>query len=53
MNTADFSFFGGRGWRYDRGAAVGIEILENSMAETEQFAKDYVDCEGKDVDKIA
>ena len=29
-------------------AAVGFEILENSLAEAEQFAKDYVDCEGKE-----
>ena len=28
-------------------AAVGFEILENSLAEAEQFAKDYVDCEEK------
>lgn len=28
-------------------AAVGFEILENSLAEAEQFAKDYVECEGK------
>lgn len=27
-------------------AAVGFEILENSLAEAEQFAKDYVECEG-------
>lgn len=25
-------------------AAVGFEILENSLAEVEQFAMDYVDC---------
>ena len=29
-------------------AAVGFEILENSFAEAEQFAKDFVDCEGKE-----
>lgn len=29
-------------------AAVGFEILENSLAEAEQFAKDFVDCEGKE-----
>ena len=29
-------------------AAVGFEILENSLAEAEQFAKDYVECEGKE-----
>lgn len=28
-------------------AAVGFEILENSLAEAEQFAKDYVECEEK------
>ena len=28
--------------------AVGFEILENSLAEAEQFAKDYVECEGKE-----
>lgn len=27
-------------------AAVGFEILENSLAEAEQLAKDYVECEG-------
>lgn len=29
-------------------AAVGFEILENSLAEAEQFAKDYVECERKE-----
>lgn len=29
-------------------AAVGFEILEDSLAEAEQFAKDFVDCEGKE-----
>lgn len=28
-------------------AAVGFEILENSLAEAEQLAKDFIDCEGK------
>lgn len=28
-------------------AAVGFEILENSLAEAKQFAKDYVECEEK------
>lgn len=28
-------------------AAVGFEILENSLAEAVQFAKDYVECEEK------
>lgn len=31
-------------------AAVGFEILENSFAEAVQFAKDYIDCEGKFID---
>lgn len=31
---------------YNFSAAVGFEILENSLAEAEQFAKDYVECEG-------
>ena len=29
-------------------AAVGFEILENSLAEAEQLAKDFVECEGKE-----
>lgn len=28
-------------------AAVNFELLENSISEVEQFAKDYVDCEVK------
>ena len=28
-------------------AAVGFEILEDSFAEAVQFAKDFIDCEGK------
>ena len=28
-------------------AAVGFEILEDSLAEVKQLAKDYIDCEGK------
>lgn len=28
-------------------AAVGFEILENSFTEAVQFAKDFVECEGK------
>ena len=28
-------------------AAVGFEILEDSLAEVEQLAKDFIDCEGK------
>ncbi|WP_443719087.1 hypothetical protein [Ruminococcus bicirculans (ex Wegman et al. 2014)] len=31
-------------------AAVGFEILEDSLAEAVQFAKDYIDCEGKFID---
>ena len=27
-------------------AAVGFEILENSLAEAKQLAKDFIDCEG-------
>lgn len=33
-------------------AAVGFEILENSLAEAEQLAKDFVECEGKEYLKI-
>lgn len=29
-------------------AAVGFEILEDSLAEAEQLAKDFVECEGKE-----
>lgn len=29
-------------------AAVGFELLENSIDEVEQFAKDYIDCEEKE-----
>ena len=28
--------------------AMGFEILEDSLVETGQFVKDYVDCEGKE-----
>ena len=31
-------------------AAVGFEILEDSLAEAVQLAKDYIDCEGKFID---
>ena len=31
-------------------AAVGFEILENSLAEAEQLVKDFIDCEGKFID---
>lgn len=33
-------------------AAVGFEILENSLAEAVQFAKDFVECEGKEYLKV-
>lgn len=29
-------------------AAVDFELLESSISEVEQFAKDYVDCEEKE-----
>ena len=35
---------------YNFSAAVGFEILENSLAEAKQLAKDYIDCEGKFID---
>ena len=31
-------------------AAVGFEILEDSLAEAEQLAKDFIDWEGKFID---
>ena len=31
-------------------AAVGFEILEDSLAEAEQLAKDFINCEGKFID---
>ena len=31
-------------------AAVGFEIQEDSLAEAEQLAKDFIDCEGKFID---
>ena len=31
-------------------AAVGFEILEYSLAEAEQLAKDFIDCEEKFID---
>ena len=33
-------------------AAVGFEILEDSFAEAVQFAKDFIDCEGKEYLKV-
>ena len=35
---------------YNFSAAVGFEILEDSLAEAEQLAKDFVECEGKFID---
>ena len=32
---------------YNFSAAVGFEILEDSLAEAEQLAKDFIDCENK------
>lgn len=32
-------------------AAVGFEILEDSLAEAKQLAKDLIDCEGKEYRK--
>ena len=34
-------------------AAVGFEILDDSFAEAVQFAKDFVECEGKEYQKTA
>ncbi len=33
-------------------AVVDFEILENSLSEAEQFAKDYIDCEEKEYKRI-
>ena len=33
-------------------AAVGFEILEDSLAEAVQFAEDFVECEGKEYLKV-
>lgn len=33
-------------------AAVDFELLESSISEVEQFAKDYVDCEEKEYKRI-
>lgn len=33
-------------------AAVGFEILENSLAEAVQFAKDFVECKWKEYLKV-
>ena len=33
-------------------AAVNFELLENSISEVEQFAKDYIDCEKKEYQRM-
>ena len=33
-------------------AAVDFELLEDSISEAEQFAKDYIDCEEKEYKRI-
>lgn len=33
-------------------AAVNFELLENSISEVEQFAKDYIDCEEKEYQRM-
>lgn len=33
-------------------AAVNFELLKNSIEEAEQFAKDYIDCEEKDYQRM-
>lgn len=33
-------------------AAVGFELLKNSIEEAEQFAKDYIDCEEKEYQRM-
>ena len=33
-------------------AAVNFELLEDSISEAEQFAKDYIDCEEKEYKRI-
>ena len=33
-------------------AAVDFELIKNSIDEVEQFAKDYIDCEEKEYQKI-
>lgn len=33
-------------------AAVGFELLGSSISETEQFAKDYIDCEEKEYQRM-
>ena len=33
-------------------AAVGFELIKNSISEAEQFAKDYIDCEEKEYQRM-
>ena len=33
-------------------AAVDLELVKNSLAEAEQFAKDYIDCEEKEYQRM-
>lgn len=33
-------------------AAVDFELVKNSLAEVEQFAKDYIDCEEKEYQRM-
>lgn len=33
-------------------AAVGFEMIKNSISEAEQFAKDYIDCEEKEYQRM-
>ena len=33
-------------------AAVGFELVKNSINEAEQFAKDYIDCEEKEYQRM-
>ncbi len=33
-------------------AAVDFELVKNSLAEAEQFAKDYIDCEEKEYQRM-
>ena len=33
-------------------AAIDFELLKNSLEEAEQFAKDYIDCEEKEYQRI-
>ncbi|MCM1234578.1 MAG: hypothetical protein NC489_31130 [Ruminococcus flavefaciens] len=33
-------------------AAVDFELVKNTLAEAEQFAKDYIDCEEKEYQRM-